>query len=60
MRARPLRDRLDSKTLHKLYWDQKVTTKQIAERYGSFSSNVLVLMTKYGIPRRDKGSGRRS
>jgi hypothetical protein len=60
MRARPLRDRLDSETLHKLYWDQKLTTKQIAERYGSFSSNVLVLMKKYGIPRRDKGSGRRS
>jgi DNA-binding transcriptional regulator LsrR (DeoR family) len=60
MRRRPLRERLDQETLQRLYWEQGLTTKEIAERYGSFSSNVLVLMGKYEIPRRDRGSGRRS
>ena len=58
MRARPLRERIDRETLHKLYWGQRLNTKQIAERYGSSSSNVIVLMKKYGIPRRSQGAGK--
>jgi hypothetical protein len=57
-RAAPLRERLDKATLQNLYWQQGLNTKQIAERYGSFSSNVLVLMDKYGIPRRSQGAGK--
>lgn len=57
-RARPLRERLDKATLQKLYHDQGLTTVQIAERYGSFSSNVLVLMEKYEISRRSQGAGK--
>jgi hypothetical protein len=60
MRKRPLRERLDKSTLQKLYNEQGLTTVQIADRYGSFSSNVIVLMEKYRIPRRSQGSGKRS
>jgi hypothetical protein len=59
MRKPPLRERLDRETLEKLYHQQGLTTVQIAKRYGSFSSNVLVLMEKYGIPRRSQGAGKR-
>jgi hypothetical protein len=59
MRKRPLRERLDKATLERLYDDQGLTTVQIAHRYGSFSSNVIVLMEKYGIPRRSQGAGKR-
>ena len=59
MRKRPLRERLDKPTLEKLYEEHGLTTVQIADRYGSFSSNVIALMEKYGIPRRSKGSGKR-
>ena len=58
-RARPLRERLNKATLEKLYNEHALTTVQIAQRYGSYSSNVIILMEKYGIPRRSKGSGRR-
>jgi len=58
VRARPLRERLDEETLRKLYWDHGLTSKQIAQRHGSFSSNVLILMAKYGIPRRSQGAGK--
>jgi hypothetical protein len=59
MRKPPLRQRLDKATLEKLYHDQGLTSLQIAKRYGSFTSNVLVLMEKYGISRRSPGSGKR-
>ena len=59
MRKPPLRQRLDKSTLEKLYHEQGLTSLQIAERYGSYTSNVLVLMEKYGIPRRLQGSGKR-
>ena len=55
MRAPPLRDRLDKATLQKLYNEQGLTNVQIAQRYGAASSNVVVLMDKYGIPRRPRG-----
>lgn len=58
-RKPPLRNRIDKATLEKLYLEQGLTTGQIAERFGSFSSNVLVLMQKYGIPRRSQGAGKR-
>ena len=44
MRAKPQGERLDKETLQKLYWEQGLTSKQIALRYGSFSANDLVLM----------------
>lgn len=59
MRKPPLGERLDKATLEQLYHEDGLTSLQIAERYGSFSSNVLVLMEKYGIPRRSQGSGKR-
>jgi hypothetical protein len=59
MRA-PLKERLDKATLEKLYNEQRLTTVQIAQRYGSASSNVIVLMEKYQIPRRSLGAGKRS
>ena len=58
-RAAPLRDRLDKATLEKLYIKDELSTSQIAARYGSASSNVLILMEKYGIPRRSRGRGKR-
>ena len=58
MRKTPLRGRIDKETLHKLYWEQRLTTVEIATRYGSHSSNVLMLMEKYGIPRRSQGAGK--
>ena len=54
-RAAPLEYRLDKATLEKLYNEQGLSTIQIAERYGSYSSNVIVLMEKYGISRRPRG-----
>jgi hypothetical protein len=58
-RKAPLRDRIDKETLERLYWKEGLDSKRIAERYGSFSSNVLVLMEKYGISRRSQGAGKR-
>ena len=55
MRDLPLSRRLDSATLEKLYHEHELTTGQIAERYGSTSTNVIALMKKYGIRRRSKG-----
>jgi hypothetical protein len=55
MRAPPLRDRLDKATLEKRYNEQRLTTAQIGERYGCAWSNVIVLMEKYGLPRRSRG-----
>ena len=60
MRAPPLRDRIDAETLRKLYWEHGLSTKEIAERYGSYSSNIIELMHKYGIARRSQGAGKRS
>lgn len=59
MRARPLRERIDKATLQRLYWDDGLSTIDIAERYGSYSPNVIVLMKKYEIPRRSQGAGKR-
>ena len=58
-RAAPLEYRLDKATLEKLYNEQGLSTVQIAERFGSASSNVIVLMEKYGIPRRSRGARKR-
>jgi hypothetical protein len=60
MRAPPLRNRIDAETLRELYWEHGLSTKEIAERYGSYSSNIIVLMHKYGIARRSQGAGKRS
>jgi hypothetical protein len=59
MRAPPLRDRLDKATLEKLYNEHGLSTVEIAQRFGSHSPNVIVLMEKYGIPRRSKGGGKK-
>lgn len=59
MQKPPLRTRIYPETLKRLYWEEGLTSQQIAQRYGSFSSNVLVLMKKYGIPRRSQGAGKR-
>jgi hypothetical protein len=55
MRNWPLSERLDRATLEKLYNEHELTTGWIAERYGSTSTNVILLMKKYGIARRPKG-----
>jgi hypothetical protein len=58
-RLPPLRERLDKATLEKLYVKDGLTTVEIAERFASHSPNVVVLMQKYGIPRRPRGAGNR-
>ena len=58
-RSAPLRTRLDKATLERLYNGQGLSTVEIAERFGSYSSNVIVLMEKYGISRRPKGAGKK-
>jgi len=58
-RKAPLRDRIDKATLKRLYHAERLSTVEIAERFGSYSSNVIVLMEKYGIPRRSQGAGKR-
>jgi len=57
-RKAPLRDRIDKATLDKLYNEQALSTSEIAQRFGSFASNVNVLMQKYELPRRSKGAGK--
>ena len=59
MRSRPLRERVGKETLEKLYWEHGLSTKQIATRFDWYSSNVIVLMQKYGIPRLSQGAGKR-
>jgi hypothetical protein len=60
MRSRSLRERVDKEMLHRLYWDDGLSTKQIAMRLKSYSSNVIALMEKYGIPRRSRGGNNRA
>jgi hypothetical protein len=57
--AVPLRSPVGKATLERLYNEQGLCTVEIAERFASYSSNVIVLMEKYGIPRRSKGAGMR-
>jgi DNA-binding transcriptional regulator LsrR (DeoR family) len=58
-RKAPLRHRIDKAALEKLYHQQGLSTVEIAERLGSYSSNIIVLMDKYEIPRRSQGAGKR-
>jgi hypothetical protein len=57
-RGPTLRERLDKDTLEKLYNDARLSTVQIASRYGSNSPAVLRLMDEYGIARRSRGAGK--
>jgi hypothetical protein len=59
MRAAPLRERIDKATLERFYWDEGLSTIEIAERYGSYSPSVIELMKKYEIPGRSKRAGER-
>ena len=52
MAKRALDQRLDREMLERLYVHEGLTAEQIAQRYRSFTSNVLVLLQRYGIPRR--------
>ncbi|WP_154990417.1 LAGLIDADG family homing endonuclease [Priestia megaterium] len=51
---RILRDKLNKKDLHKLYWEEKMTIKQIAEKYNVNFASVQKYMKDIGVPRRDK------
>lgn len=39
--------------LHRMYWGQRMNTRQIAEKYGVIPDAVRYWMIKYGIPRRN-------
>jgi hypothetical protein len=59
MRSEPtLRERFDKATLEKLYHQSKLSTVQIADRFGTQSPRILKLMKEYGIPRRSRGAGK--
>lgn len=49
--------RPDGVTLHRLYVDERMTTRQIAEIYGVDKVSVGRWLAKYGIPKRLKGRG---
>lgn len=51
-RSPPLRDRLDKQAFEKLYSYDRLSTVEIAQRYGSSLANVLELMEEYGIDRK--------
>ena len=53
-----LRERLTKETLEKLYCESRLSTVQIATRYGTQASRVLKLMEEHEIPRRTRGEGR--
>lgn len=57
-RGPSLKDRLDKSTLTRLYEVSRLSTVQIAERYGARSPQILKLMVEYGIPRRSRGAGK--
>ena len=46
-----LKDRLDRETLERLYNQAGLSYVEIAERFGTRSSNVIRLMDEYGIER---------
>ena len=59
MPRRPtLKERLDKRTLEKLYEEARLSSVQIATRYGARSPQVLKLMDEYGIRRRSRGAGK--
>ena len=47
-----LKDRLDRETLERLHLRAGLSYVEIAERFGTRSSNIIKLMDEYGIPRR--------
>ena len=57
-RGPSLKERLDRPTLLRLYEFSRLSTVQIAERYGVKSPSILKLMDEYGIPRRTTGAGK--
>ena len=53
-----LRDRLDRDKLEKFYVRERMSTRQIGDRFGVGSSSVLALLVEYDIPRRTPGTGK--
>lgn len=53
-----LKERLNKRTLNKLYNEAGLSTVQIGARYGARSPQVLKLMDEYDIPRRSRGAGK--
>ena len=51
--------RIDKQTLHKLYWEEKKSLKEIAEILGVSDCTVLRWMREYNIPRRTRGESKR-
>lgn len=58
LRGPSLRQRLDKRTLEKLYVEEALSTVTIAARFESNPTSVLKLMDEYGIPRRSRGAGK--
>ena len=50
-----LRVKIDPQTLKRLYWGEKMTIIQIAEKFGVSAWTVHQRMIKSGIPRRENG-----
>jgi hypothetical protein len=57
-RGPSLKERLDKPTLLRLYEASRLSTVQIAERFGVKSPQILKLMDEYEIPRRSRGAGK--
>lgn len=57
-RGPSLKDRLDKRTLVRLYESSGLSSVQIAERYGVKSPQILRLLHEYEIPRRSQGAGK--
>ena len=57
-RGPSLEERLNRRTLEKLYNDDRLSSVQIGARYGARSPQVLNLLDEYRIPRGSRGSGK--
>jgi len=45
---------VDRETLEKLYWDEELSTREIAKKLGCSHRKVQIWMERYGIPRRPR------
>lgn len=49
---------IPTERIRKLYWDDGLSTAQLAKRFGLTQASMLTLMRTRGIPRRAKAGGR--
>lgn len=49
----PITNQLSPEIINKLYWEDKMTSKEIGKKYGISGQNIIQYMRKHNIPRRD-------